>query len=386
MNKKSTLLIMTGISGDSKPERILNEAYAASTFDLAEKGVEAENIGKVVVSTNSTFIAEKLENRVHVELDSEEKKFHFGDKFKEILKKYEPSSLLYFSGGSGVLFDVRDLDEFSRLLLEREGAIVANNFYSSDFVGLNPASKILEEQLPDRDNMLGWKSRGAGYEPFELKRSAKTQYDIDTPLDLIPLSITDVAENNLEETLKSLWFKSKDLEEIVPLLTDAQSSITFVGRIGSSTWNYLEKTAACETNIVSEGRGLYASGSKDRSSKEYIANVLLEEKGMAGALDCLLGDSEALFLDTRVLYAGRGMWPSAPDRFWSDLKEPEKINDEFVRDLTRASMNFDQPLVLCGHSMISGAMYLLADMAWELVEPKSKRVQPKTLSLKQDGR
>ncbi len=380
------MLIMTGLYGESRPEEVLNEAYEVSTLDLVEKGRKAENVGEIIVSTNSDSISGQLSEEVCAEVDSFEGSFHFGREFKRILKKYKPGPLLYFGGGSGILLDVEDLESFASLVSEREDVIIANNFYSSDFFGLNPSEGMLDVELPNRDNNFGWRSRGAGYRPFELKRTAKTLYDIDSPLDLSPLAITGAAKNRLEDLLNSFQFVSKEVEKVIPLLTDAESSITFAGRIGSSTWTYLESAAACETNIVSEGRGLYASGEMDRSSQKYVLSGLLERMGPEKTLEYLLGNSDALFLDTRVLYAGRGMWPDDPDRFWSDLKKPDKIKNEFVRKLTSASISFEEPVILCGHSMVSGALYLLADRAWEMVEPKSKRVQPKTLSLKKDGR
>ena len=322
MNKKSDLFIMMGLYGNSTPENVLNRAYVASTLDLVDKGEKAENIGRIIVSTNSNSIMEGLSGDSRVEIEKTEKDFHFENEFEKILIKYKPESLLYFSGGSGVLLDAGDIDSFSNLLIERKGAIIANNFYSSDFVGLNPADKILDIGIPNRDNMLGWKSRQAGYSPFELKRNAKTQYDLDSPLDLIPLSITAAAEGRLGEAIDCLSFEHNEIEQILPLLTDAQSSIKIAGRIGSTTWKYFEKCAACETNIVSEGRGLFASGKLDRSEQKFVTYGLLERMGYKNMLEYLLGDSDALFLDTRVLFAGKGIWPEKPDRFWSDLKKP----------------------------------------------------------------
>jgi hypothetical protein len=75
-----------------------------------------------------------------------------------------------------------------------------------------------------------------------------------------------------------------------------------------------------------------------------------------------LGD--AALIDDRVLWAHQGVWPEAEDRFNSDLFRPDRIVDPFVRDLTAAAMACPIPVVLGGHSLVSGGLYVLVEAAW----------------------
>jgi len=72
--------------------------------------------------------------------------------------------------------------------------------------------------------------------------------------------------------------------------------------------------------------------------------------------------AEAVFFDTRVLLAHHHLWPSAADRYASDLGLPEAIHDPFLREFTRAAINAPMPVVLGGHGVVAGDLYGVAEM------------------------
>jgi hypothetical protein len=65
-------------------------------------------------------------------------------------------------------------------------------------------------------------------------------------------------------------------------------------------------------------------------------------------------------LDTRVLFAHLGRTPSMADRFASDQLAPDEIVDPVVRDFTAAAAAAPIPVVLGGHALVSGGLWLLA--------------------------
>jgi hypothetical protein len=75
-----------------------------------------------------------------------------------------------------------------------------------------------------------------------------------------------------------------------------------------------------------------------------------------------LGD--ALVIDTRVLEAHLGIRPSREDRFQSDLLHAEAIEEPFLRRFTEAAAGASVPVLLGGHSLVSGALMALNDQAW----------------------
>ncbi|HZP26437.1 MAG TPA: hypothetical protein VFB90_05255, partial [Dehalococcoidia bacterium] len=66
-----------------------------------------------------------------------------------------------------------------------------------------------------------------------------------------------------------------------------------------------------------------------------------------------------------VLLTHRGDLPGAEDRFLSDLGRWQDIDEPFLREFTRAACESDLPVLLGGHSLVSGGLMLLAEHAWQ---------------------
>ena len=73
--------------------------------------------------------------------------------------------------------------------------------------------------------------------------------------------------------------------------------------------------------------------------------------------------AEAVFFDTRVVLAHAGRWPSAADRYASDLGLPDQIADDWLREFTRAAIQAPMPVVLGGHGVVAGDLYGLVEIA-----------------------
>ena len=85
---------------------------------------------------------------------------------------------------------------------------------------------------------------------------------------------------------------------------------------------------------------------------------------------------QAVFLDNRVILAHQGLWPSAADRFHSDLRQPAQISEPFLRALTEAAMAAPVPVIMGGHSLVSGGMYALVEAAWARGHDVPRHVVP----------
>jgi hypothetical protein len=57
--------------------------------------------------------------------------------------------------------------------------------------------------------------------------------------------------------------------------------------------------------------------------------------------------------------AANKLWPSPADRFNSDLRRPNDIADSFLRNFTAAALAAPIPVVLGGHSLVSGGLLAL---------------------------
>jgi hypothetical protein len=107
-----------------------------------------------------------------------------------------------------------------------------------------------------------------------------------------------------------------------------------------------------------------ASGRQARGEVRSLLAYYLDAVGLDRFFETLATMGQALFLDNRTIFAHQGFWPSAAARFYSDLRRPDQIADPFVRSLTAAAMAAPVPVIMGGHSLVSGGMYALIEAAW----------------------
>jgi hypothetical protein len=65
-----------------------------------------------------------------------------------------------------------------------------------------------------------------------------------------------------------------------------------------------------------------------------------------------------------VLLAHKQIDASREDRFLSGLGRWQDIGDPFLRDFTRAAAEAPIPVLLGGHSLMSGGLMALNEFAW----------------------
>ena len=99
-------------------------------------------------------------------------------------------------------------------------------------------------------------------------------------------------------------------------------------------------------------------------SSRSLLGYHLQAVGLARFFDELPTLGDAAFIDTRVLLAHLGLRPSRADRFLSDLGRPDEIEDRFLRELTEAAATAAIPVLLGGHSLVSGGLMALIEVAW----------------------
>jgi hypothetical protein len=79
----------------------------------------------------------------------------------------------------------------------------------------------------------------------------------------------------------------------------------------------------------------------------------------------LASAADGAVIDSRPLLAAGGRLPPAHDRFASDLFLAEEVADPRWRAFTEAAAAASIPVVLGGHNLVSGGLFLLADQCWK---------------------
>ena len=85
----------------------------------------------------------------------------------------------------------------------------------------------------------------------------------------------------------------------------------------------------------------------------------------------------AAFIDTRPLFAHRGLQLSRADRFLSDALQPDAIGEPWVRDFTAAAREAPLPVVLGGQSLVTSGLQLLSEAAWREHDRRDLEYRPK---------
>ncbi len=363
-------VVLHGSLGKSRGERLVEEGREASTRDLVDTLQQAGLQRVVAVTPDEEFSRSLLAQGVVVRCSDDP--FHFGETLKELVREEKSDGLLYFGSGSGVLLsdtNIRDLDAFTR----RPGReVLFNNFYSCDFAAIAGASGLQEATLPAIDNALGFALAQAGYACFGLPRDVRTQVDIDTPTDLLLLAAAERGERHLRAFLARNTLCHPALQPLLERLVDRSARLYLVGRLSPSTWSCFERQVACRTSGLVEGRGL--RGYPDRPGT--MLGEVLRESGPAAFFRRLGRVADAAVIDTRALLAQEGVLPPASDRFASDLFRLDEVADPLWAEFTAAAIGSPIPVLLGGHSLVSGGLHLLAEACWKGKDLPS-RLHPK---------
>jgi hypothetical protein len=362
------LIVMHGAGGGSEIERTVNDARRAIARDTVDKALDADAFATIVVSTNDRRLMEAMTGtpRVVIEPDPEGESFHFGRRLQALVSKHQMERVVYVGGGSAPLLPVPALRGMVEQVRQADRLLVANNFYSVDFCGITPASALLSVEPPSHDNGLGWTLREeAGLPARELPRQAGSVFDVDTPIDLLVLSLHPDVPARTRTYLAGLKLDTRHVEAASAVFVQRGVEALVAGRISSSTLAYLERETLCRTRVFSEERGMRADGRQERGEVRSLLALQLESAGIDRFFDRVIPQlGQAAFIDDRVLWAHRRLWPAASDRFNSDLLRPEAVADPWLRRFTQAAALCPVPVVLGGHSLVAGGMYVLVEAAW----------------------
>lgn len=341
------------------PVQRVGEARTAACRDLIARLREARLEPIVVIS----HAAPESSPFPDVETRSIEAQvpFHFGEQLKDFLEQRRQEGLLYFGSGSGFLLSADEIERLVSFASRPEAGGLFNNFYSCDFAALSNARRLLEIPLPRVDNPLGFSLADAEIPCWEMQRNARTQFDIDTPTDLLVLRASEWGGPFIRSFLDGLDLVHPHLDRLLALLRDRTARVGFLGRVSPRTWSDIERDIACRTSTLSEGRGM-RTGS---SAHAPLLQQVIQEDGVEAFFDRLATAVDGAILDTRPLLAVNGQLPPSQIRFASDLLRPSEVEDPLWKAFTEAALETEIPVVLGGHSLVNGGLYLLAEACWK---------------------
>ena len=360
-SRRPALVIFLGGLGGSPVEEMVAGARSAAALDSMQAAIGSGRYQGAVLVTDG--LTELPELPAGVTLDVDDGTFHFGARLAEVVSRHGLESVVYLGGGSLPLLRREGFAQVAEAMSEG-GVVVTNNQFSSDLVAF-PAEALARTQPPDSDNRLARVlSEEAGLPVSALARTVATQMDIDGPTDLAVLALTGEGGPRLREYLARLELDLERYRRVLPLLTDRRAQITVAGRVGSHVWQYLEGETACRVRLFAEERGMEADGRAAAGEARSLLGFFLEQVGPQRTFGALAELGDAAIIDSRVLLAHFRAQAGRADRFLSDLGRWEEVREPFLRDLTRAALEASMPVLLGGHSLVSGGLMALNEFAW----------------------
>lgn len=359
-----SLVIFEGGPAGSWVERMLAELRQAIVLDTIARAGACGAIERIVVVTDREELAGRAA-RMGAEVDrdqGEHRPFHFGRRLAQLVRARRLDRVIYMSGGLGALATPDDLGWIARELARRERVVIANNVHSADLVAFAPADALERIDLPSLDNSLAMAlSLGAGLELVHPPRTLGLHFDIDTPTDALVLGVHPGTGPAVREWLARHPLDRSRVEAVRRILDDPAADLLLFGRIGAPLFFYLDDRTRCRLRVISEERGMKSLGRDRRGEAVSVLGYLWESVGDRGLFERLGRVAAAALLDTRVLFAHRRWEVSQSDRFLSDLGVWEEIRHPGVRAFTRAAAQAPLPVLLGGHSLVSGGIWALVD-------------------------
>ena len=284
----------------------------------------------------------------------------FGSRLREIAATLPPRAGIVTLGSGAVPLATR-ADRTRFIAAARSARALANNRYSADIVAV-PAARATLADLPDdlaTDNALPrWLADVASVPVDDVSGRWRLAMDLDTALDLVLLggrwaSWLAVADRQRVE---------ERLTQVRAVAADPRAELVVAGRTSPASLTWLSRASASRTRAIVEERGLRTSVPGQRPPASVLG-LLLDRDGPGSLADHLARLGEAAIVDTRVLLAHRlgpaqTRWPSAEDRFASDLLLHERVVDPWLRELTRAAADGPIPVLFGAHSLVGPGLRL----------------------------
>lgn len=357
-------VIFEGGRPRTEVEEQLATVRKAVVLDTIEKMGRVPEIDRVILCTNLPDLARDAA-ALGAAVDYKRRRFHFGRRLLDVVEAYGITNLIYMGGPAAPLLGEEDLSFLGAQLKQRKNVVVQNNVQSPDVVAFTPAHALKAIPLPESDNVLGFALRDLGLERILLPNSARVNFDIDTPTDVMLLQVLGKGGPRTRQAIAALDWDSGRVRAAWRVLGTEGAEIVVAGRVGPPVLSYINMNIPVRLRVFSEERGMKALGRQERGEVVSLLGFLLERTGPGEFFQLLGRCGQALFLDSRVLFAHWRRGISDHDRFQSDLGRWELIGDAELAALTKAAVEAPLPVVMGGHCLVSGGLWLLAE---ELVE------------------
>jgi CTP:molybdopterin cytidylyltransferase MocA len=375
MGDRLSAVIFEGGAPDSPVQRAMTSVRRGITLDNLAKLLKLSEFDEVILCTNYPELAAEAQALgATVDLRMDAGTFHFGLRLRELIYDRKLDKLLFMGGAAAPLIRPDELAEVARMTRATDSVVVVNNPQSPDLVAFSPAAAIDLIELPESDNVLGHLLRVAGLPRVLMPNTSTISFDVDTPADMIILSLLQDAGPRTREALKALSLDDGQVQAAKKLFVKQGAAFALIGRVSPAVCLFINANFALRLRVFSEERGMRALGRVERGEVRSLVAQFLDTVGPRRFFEHLAEVAEVAFFDTRVWMAHNRLEVTEADRFYSDLGEVDLIQNAQLRDFTEAAFEAPIPVILGGHSLVAGGLWALAESI--LVQEGREPIRP----------
>lgn len=391
LEAKLNVIIFEGGSVLPEPLNYLTQFRQAIVLDNITRA-KAAGADRLIVVTDRPGLMEQAARKGALVVETPvgaAHPFHFGNALKEVCQSMniQDEAIVCLGGGTGALMREDDWRLVFKKVLNNGsgggsgsgdgnyssdgGVVTANSIFSSDIIGFRPSDTVYLAQSMPLDNQLAWTLNEAGlcYQP--LPRTTAFTFDIDTPVDAILAGFHPDLGNAAAQVARDGGRFAQSLTEntrqIVGVLREGQGEIFIFGRVSASTLQMLEKGTKCRVRAFIEERGMRALGREQNAFS--MLGACIAQNGAEWFLNQLAMCCRAALIDTRVLYAHMKLALPEEERFYADLGLHSQVSERFAADLANAIENAPLPILTGGHSLVTGGLMVLLELASKGIAP-----------------
>ncbi len=362
MDKKVSALIFEGSRPKSPVEEMVVRVRQAALLDNLEKMKQVPLLEGIYLHTNRPDLAgpaAELGAKVLLN-DIPADQFHYGRELQGAVKHHGLDRVFCLNGAGCPLITIEELDMICRKLLSREHFVYTNNTQSVDMIAFTVPDQIGRVQLPATDNSLAMTLRDElGLEMELMPHSLGLLFDIDTPSDLLVLGEGPFAGPRTREVLGSLGLDGGKLAAVKEVLKDEYEDVALIGRVGAPVIERLNALLKLRLRVFSEERGMKSLGRIEAGTVISLLGLLIDHAGLEQFFHYLSRVARCAFIDSRVLMYHYNYNFSDRERFLSDLGLWREIEDPWLSEFTRLAEECPIPIILGGHSLVSGSLWAL---------------------------